>query len=62
MFVLAIIELIAIRSLRKYNDKIYTRRSFINATLSERYQVISSNHLLNYSYISWQKILGQPNS
>jgi len=45
MFVLAVIELIAIRSLRKYNDKIYTRRSFINATLSERYQVISSNHL-----------------
>nr|CAD2134296.1 unnamed protein product [Meloidogyne enterolobii] len=39
MFVLAIIELIAIRSLRKYNDKIYTRRSFINATLSERYQL-----------------------
>uniref|UniRef100_A0A915P7Z6 Uncharacterized protein n=1 Tax=Meloidogyne floridensis TaxID=298350 RepID=A0A915P7Z6_9BILA len=39
MFVLAVIELIAIRSLRKYNDKIYTRRSFINATLSERYQL-----------------------
>uniref|UniRef100_A0A1I8BA16 7TM_GPCR_Srx domain-containing protein n=1 Tax=Meloidogyne hapla TaxID=6305 RepID=A0A1I8BA16_MELHA len=39
MFVLAVIELIGIMFLRKYNDQIYTNRSFVNATLSERYQL-----------------------
>ncbi|KAF7632366.1 hypothetical protein Mgra_00008215, partial [Meloidogyne graminicola] len=39
MFILAVIELIGIMFLKKYNDKIYTNSSFVNATLSERYQL-----------------------
>ncbi|CAK5118205.1 unnamed protein product [Meloidogyne enterolobii] len=55
MFVLAILELIAIKSMKKYNDQIYTSRSFINATLSERYQVIGSSQLLNFFFLAGRK-------